>query len=118
MGKIKEFLKPFLVPIRDEVINKINEQYAGEISERDKVMMSDLHDRLIKDKKLQTAAINNGQQMFTNNVFPNIFNNTAQQAYIESKETYEQMFKDAEKYHVYMNALSAVVYNELRQMLK
>ena len=54
--------------------------------------------------------------MFTNNVFPNIFNNTAQKAYIESKETYEQMFKDSEKYHVIMNALSAVLFNEFQQM--
>jgi len=100
----------------DEVINKVNEQYAGEITEADKVMMSNLHDKLIKDKKLQTAAVNNGQQMFTNNVFPNIFNNTAQQAYIESKETYEQMFKDSEKYHVIMNALSAVLFSEFQQM--
>ena len=36
----------------------------------------------------------------------------------ENEKQFEQMFKDAEKYHVYMNALSAVVYNELRQMLK
>ena len=47
----------------EEVINKINEQYAGEITEADKVMMSNLHDKLLKDKKLRKAAVNNGQQI-------------------------------------------------------
>ena len=36
--------------------------------------------------------------MFANNVFPSIFDDTAQAAYMESTETYTRLFQDAEKY--------------------
>ena len=38
---------------------------------------------------------NNGQQMFTHNVFPGIFDETAQNAYIESTETFTRMFQES-----------------------
>ncbi|MBR1698141.1 MAG: type I restriction endonuclease subunit R [Anaerovibrio sp.] len=108
--KQEETLSPL-----EEVIAKVNEQYVGEFTEGDRVVITALHDKLINNKKLQKAAVNNGGQMFTNNVFPTIFNDTAQQAYIESQETYTQLFKDSEKYHVIMNALAAALFNEFRQ---
>ena len=107
--KQEETLSPL-----EEVIAKVNEQYVGEFTEGDRVVITALHDKLINNKKLQKAAVNNGAQMFTNNVFPTIFNDTAQQAYIESQETYTQLFKDSEKYRVIMNALAASLFNEFR----
>ena len=99
----------------EEVIARINEQYVGEFTEGDRVVITALHEKLKNNKKLQKEAKNDGRQMFTNNVFPNIFNDTAQQAYAESQETYTQLFRDSEKYHVIMNALASALFSELSQ---
>ena len=108
--KQEETLSPL-----EEVIARINEQYVGEFTEGDRVVITALHEKLKNNKKLQKAAKNDGRQMFTNNVFPNIFNDTAQQAYAESQETYTQLFRDSEKYHVIMNALASALFSELSQ---
>ena len=52
--------------------------------------------------------------MFTNNVFPGVFDDAAQQAYMESTETYTRLFDDSEKYHAIMSALAAAMFDESR----
>ena len=74
-----------------------------------------LQQKLKNNKKLQKAARNNGQQMFTHNVFPGIFDETAQNAYIESTETFTRMFQESERYHAIMNALAAVMFHEFNK---
>ena len=107
--KQEETLSPL-----EEVIAKINEQYVGEFTDGDRVVITALHDKLRNNKKLQKAARNDGQQMFTNNVFPGVFDDAAQQAYMESTETYTRLFEDSEKYHAIMSALAAAMFDELR----
>ena len=53
--------------------------------------------------------------MFMNNVFPGIFDETAQNAYIESTETFTRMFRESERYHAIMNALASVMFNEFQK---
>ena len=105
--KQEETLSPL-----EEVIAKINEQYMGEFTEGDRVVITALHEKLKNNKKLRNAALKDGAQMFTNNVFPSVFNTTAQQAYTESVSTYTRLFEDSEKYHAIMNALAAALFNE------
>lgn len=107
--KQEETLSPL-----QEVIARINEQYVGEFTDGDRVVITALHDKLRNNKKLQKAARNDGQQMFTNNVFPGAFDDAAQQAYVESTETYTRLFEDSEKYHAIMSALAAAMFEELR----
>ena len=45
--------------------------------------------------------------------FPGIFDTTAQQAYMENTEAYEQLFLDAEKYRIIQQALAERLYREL-----
>ena len=101
----------------EEVIAKINEQYLGDFTEGDRVVITTLHEKLRQNKKLQKAAQNNGAQMFANNVFPSIFDDTAQAAYMESTETYTRLFQDAEKYRAIMNALAAAMFQEFRTQI-
>lgn len=89
-------------------------QYLGDFTEGDRVVITTLHEKLRQNKKLQKAAQNNGAQMFANNVFPSIFDDTAQAAYMESTETYTRLFQDAEKYRAIMNALAAAMFQEFR----
>ena len=107
--KQEETLSPL-----EEVIAKINEQYVGEFTDGDRVVITTLHEKLKNNKKLQNAAKNNGRQMFAKNVFPGIFDDAAQEAYVESTETYTRLFEDSEKYRAIMNALSAAMFNEFR----
>lgn len=76
-----------------------------------------LHEKLRQNKKLQKAAQNNGEQMFANNVFPGIFDDTAQAAYMESTETYTRLFQDAEKYRAIMGALTSAMFHEFRTQI-
>lgn len=89
----------------EQVIDKINEQYAGKFTEGDRVVITALHEKLKRNKRLQIAAQNDGQQIFQKNIFPGIFDQAAQEAYIESTETYTQLFQDASKYKAIMGAL-------------
>ena len=45
---------------------------------------------------------------------PKIFDQTAQDSYMESTETYTQLFEDTVKYKAIMAALAKVLYRELR----
>ena len=108
--KQEETLSPL-----EEVIAKINEQFAGQFEEGDRVVTAVLYEKLKNNKKLQKAARNNGQQMFTHNVFPGIFDETAQNAYIESTETFTRMFQESERYRAIMNALAAVMFHEFNK---
>ena len=54
------------------------------------------------------------RQIFEKNVFPKIFDQTAQASYIESTETYTKLFEDTAKYKAVMVALAKELYRELR----
>lgn len=107
--KMKETLSPL-----EEVIKKINEQYMGTFTESDKVMITALHQKLISNKKLIKSANKDGRQIFEKNIFPQLFDDAAQKAYIESTETYTSLFEDAGKYRAIMGALAHALFEELQ----
>lgn len=105
--KMEETLTPL-----EQVIQKINEQYMGEFSDGDKVVIAALHEKLRNNKKLQKSAQTDGQQIFENNIFPQMFDDAAQEAYVESTETYTKLFEDAGKYRAIMTALAQAMFAE------
>ncbi len=107
--KMVETLSPL-----EEVIRKINEQFAGDSTEGHKVMITTIHEKLKNKKKLQKSAQTDGQQIFEKNIFPQMFDDVAREAYIESTETYTKLFEDAGMYRVIMTALAHVMFDELR----
>lgn len=108
--KMVETLSPL-----EEVIAKINEQFVGDFTEGDKVMITALHEKLKKNKKLMKSAQTDGQQIFEKNIFPQLFDDAAQEAYMESTETYTKLFEDAGKYRAIMSALARAMFDEFRQ---
>lgn len=66
------------------------------------------------NKRLQNAAKKDGRQIFEKNIFPPLFDDAAQEAYIESTETYTKLFEDLGKYRSIMNALAQIMFDELR----
>ena len=107
--KMEETLSPL-----EQVIQKINDQFTGDFTEGDRVVIVALHEKLKKNKKLQKSAKADGQQIFEKNIFPQLFDDAAQEAYMESTETYTKLFEDAGKYRAIMTALAHVMFDELR----
>lgn len=108
--KMVETLSPL-----EQVIEKINEQYMGAFTEGDRVVITALHQKLKNNKKLMKSAQTDGRQIFENNIFPQLFDDAAQEAYIESTETYTKLFEDAGKYRAIMSALAHALFDELQQ---
>ncbi|MCD8129737.1 MAG: DEAD/DEAH box helicase family protein [Lachnospiraceae bacterium] len=99
----------------DEIIQKINERYKGNFTERDRVLLAELKARLMKDQKLVTIARTSDPQIFTESIFPKAFNDAAMESYTESQDAYTSLFEDRGKYNAFMTALAEVVYREMRR---
>lgn len=107
-GAKKDRLSPL-----DEIIAKINEEFFGDFTDADRVMVDTLYTKMRKDSKVKRAAKNNDRHVYERSIFPGIFDSTAQQAYMENTEAYEQLFLDAEKYRIIQRALAERLYREL-----
>lgn len=97
----------------DEIIARINEEFFGDFTDADRVMVDTLYSKMRKDAKVKKAAKSNDRQVYEHSIFPGIFDMTAQEAYMENTEAYEQLFLDAEKYRVIQQALAERLYEEL-----
>lgn len=97
----------------DEIVQKINEAYFGDFTEADKVIVDDLYKRMRKDENVRKAAQTDDRQVYERNIFPGIFDETAQKSYMENTEAYRQLFLDADKYRSVCMALADMLYKEL-----
>ena len=107
--KMAETISPL-----EQVIEKINQQYMGNFTDGDKVVITALHQKLKNNKKLMKAAKTDGRQIFEKNIFPQMFDDAAQEAYVESTETYTKLFEDAGKYRAIMSALAQAMFDEMK----
>lgn len=107
-GGQKDRLSPL-----DEIVARINEEFFGDFTDADRVMVDTLYTKMRKDTKVKKAAKSNDRQIYERSIFPGIFDTTAQQAYLENTEAYEQLFLDAEKYRIIQQALAERLYREL-----
>ena len=107
-GGQKDRLSPL-----DEIIARINEEFFGDFTDADRVMVDTLYTKMRKDAKVKKAAKNNDRHVYERSIFPGIFDTTAQEAYMENTEAYEQLFLDAEKYRIIQQALAERLYREL-----
>ena len=106
-----------IVPLGDKVIDKktdplqividrINEQYVGDFTDEDRVVLRQLAEKLDADGSIKNSVGHDGSKIFKNNIFPKVFGEVARQAFKENMEAFESMFSDAEKYQAIMNALA------------
>lgn len=109
-GSMKEVKTPF-----DEIIEKFNETYAGEITESDRIIIGNLQQMLAQKPELVKSAKQDTEQMFIQHIFPKIFGEVARQAFKDSNETYKSMFTDTQKYMQIMTAMAEVLFRELQQ---
>lgn len=107
-GGKKDRLSPL-----DEIIARINEEFFGDFTDADRVMVDTLYSKMQKDARVKKAAKSNDRQVYERSIFPRIFETTAQEAYMENMEAYEQLFLDADKYRIIQQALAERLYREL-----
>lgn len=98
----------------DEIIEKINEKYKGLFSDADRVLITSLQDKLMKDDKLKKIVKTTEPKIF-NDIFPKIFNNVAEESYKQSQEAYTSLFQDTTKYNIIMQVLADYVYTKMRK---
>ncbi len=95
-------------------LDEILEKYKGEFTDADRVMLSALHDKLVKDDILASSAKTSDPRIFVESIFPAAFGTAAMDSYMESQESYTALFEDKTKYDAIMNALAGILYRELR----
>ena len=98
----------------DEIIEKINEQYKGQFTDGDRVLITNLKEKLSGDQKLAAMAKTSDPQIFTESIFPKAFNDAAQDSFMEQQEAFTSLFQDQAKYNAIMHALGGVIYREMR----
>lgn len=96
----------------EEVIKKINELFAGNFDDADRVILYAMHDRLKNDKRLEKIARSSDPQIFAESIFPKTFDEVAQDSYVEQTEAYASLFQNKSKYNAIMVALANMLYKE------
>ncbi|MBQ6392854.1 MAG: type I restriction endonuclease subunit R, partial [Eubacterium sp.] len=109
-GRIEEKISPL-----DAVIHQINEQYAGGLTDADKIIVVTLLEKLRNNQKIRKGAKDSDPKIFLDGIFSIEFDQTAQDSYMESMETYEKMFADMVKYKVIKDVIARILYDELRR---
>lgn len=99
----------------DEVIEKFNDFFAGEITEGDKILAGILMDRMSQDEVLRKSALHDGEQIFENSVFAKAYDRAAMDSFKESREVFGTLFSDPKKYGALKKALAAIMYREFRK---
>lgn len=107
-GGKKDRLSPL-----DEIVERINEEFYGEFTDADRVIVDTLYNKMKQDSKVKRATKTDDQQVYARSIFPNLFEDIAQEAYMENMAAYEQLFMDAEKYRIIQKALAERLYKEL-----
>ena len=98
-----------------EFIKKINDRYAGQLTEGDRVIVAAMYSKVTKNEKAMNLARTSEPKIFREAQFPKIFDDVAQEGYMEAEEAYTSMFQDAKKYNIMMNVLADIVMREARK---
>lgn len=91
------------------LIDKINEQYLGEFTDGDRVMIGWLRDRLFERGDVADSIKHDGSRIFTMSTLPKVFGEEARRAYVENTEAFTSLFEDDAKYNAIMKALGEVL---------
>ncbi len=99
----------------EEVIQKINEMFAGNFSDADRVLLYALHEKLVGNETLAHIARTSDPQIFAESIFPKTFDEVAQDSYVEQTEAFSSLFQNRSKYNAIMSALAEILYREFRK---
>ena len=103
----------------ENIIDKINLMFQGQFTEADRVIVETIYDKLKEQgKQLKRQAKNNDEQMFENNIFPQIFDKVAQSCYMEQMDAFAKLFENDQFYKHVMSEIGKTMYFNLRNETK
>ena len=100
------------------IINKINDAFAGDFTEGDRVIVEGIFQMFMQDaeiKKFQKKAKDNSSEMFVKSLFPDKFQEIVTQCYMNNNESFQKLFTDIEFYNKVMEVMAKEVYKKLRK---
>lgn len=98
----------------ENLINKINERNKGVFRPEHKVMVKILHNRTKDNEKIKRQAMSYDKEMFLNSIFPETFDQIAQECYEEHTLAFAKLFQDKQFYRNIMTAIGQEIYNRTR----
>ncbi|MGN0888777.1 MAG: DEAD/DEAH box helicase family protein [Kiritimatiellia bacterium] len=99
------------------VIDQINEQYTGDFTEKDRVIMEMVIPLLFQSKKLQSTAISQDEKVY-DGVANKEIENAILEAHQGNDEAFKALLEDKEKLEAFKMALAKYTFGELRARAK
>lgn len=98
-----------------ELIEKINEEYAGQFTDDDRVVVDILYRRLAKSPRVRESLDHDGETVFKDSTYRKIFDDEAMDAYMSSQDAFASIFQDKEKYEAVMKAIGQMLIRQARR---
>ncbi len=96
------------------LVDKFNEQWAGNFTEGDRVVIDTLWKRIAENPRVAETIRRDGRQVFESSVLPKVFGEEARRAYVENTESFTSLFEDGEKYRAMMNAIGQLLVEKFK----
>lgn len=91
------------------LIDKFNEQWLGDFTEGDRVVITTLWQRLSEMPEVGDTIRRDGRVVFENSILPKAFDEAARKAYVENTESFTSLFEDSGKYKAMMSAIGELL---------
>lgn len=99
----------------EHIINHINERFNGIFTQGDQVIVETIFGKVLKkSKKLKTYAKKNDSEVFTDSIFPKVFEEVAQECYEEQMDAFKKLFEDKAFYDIIMKEIAKEAYRGFR----
>ena len=79
------------------LVDKFNEQWAGNFTEGDRVVIDTLWKRIAENPQVADTIRRDGRQVFESSLLPKVFDEEARRAYVENTDSFTSLFEDSEK---------------------
>ena len=98
-----------------EVINAINEAYAGDFTDSDLVIVEMVLPKVLSSAKLKKAATANERNVYIEGIFPGVLDQIVLDAYRENDKAFDALLNDKAKYLAFLKALADISYVEFKK---
>lgn len=96
------------------LVDKFNEQWAGNFTEGDRVVIDTLWKRIAENPQVADTIRRDGRQVFESCLLPKVFDEEARRAYVENTDSFTSLFEDSEKYRAMMSAIGQLLVEKFK----
>lgn len=96
------------------LVDKFNEQWAGNFTEGDRVVIDTLWKRIAENPQVADTIRRDGRQVFESSLLPKVFDEEARRAYVENTGSFTSLFEDSEKYRAMMSAIGQLLVEKFK----